>query len=112
MENLLIPNHGKPVEFASVQLIQNKYDTATKKRKDVVIAGMLTKANGEFNLENIPLFGQYKLHVTAIGFKELIPSLSHLVLKEVGNANNSNDSRSYAIVGMLWIKILEILKWI
>ena len=59
---------GKAVEFASIQLIQNKFDTVSKSRKDVIIAGMLTKANGEFSLENVPLFGQYKLKATAIGF--------------------------------------------
>ena len=45
---------SKPIEGATVQLVQNKMDTVTKKRKDVVIAGMLTKTNGEFSLENIP----------------------------------------------------------
>lgn len=62
---------GKPVDAASIQLIQSRLDTATKKRKDVVIGGMLTKANGEFSLENVPLFGQSKLKITAIGFKPL-----------------------------------------
>lgn len=62
---------GKGIDAASVQLIQNRFDTITKKRKDVVIAGMLTKANGEFTLENVPLFGQSVLKVTAIGFKPL-----------------------------------------
>ncbi|HVT86177.1 MAG TPA: outer membrane beta-barrel family protein [Chitinophagaceae bacterium] len=82
---------GKPVEFASVELIQNKFDTATKKRKDVVIAGMLTKTNGQFNLENIPLFGQYKLHVTAIGFKELTqPVAFSFKMGNTGASNNMN----------------------
>ena len=62
---------GKPVDAASVQLVQSRMDTATKKRKDVIIAGMLTKANGEFALENVPLFGQSKLKITAIGFKPI-----------------------------------------
>jgi outer membrane receptor protein involved in Fe transport len=62
---------GKPVEAASVTLVQSRMDTVTKKRKDVIIAGMLTKANGEFSLENIPLFGQSKLKITAIGFKPM-----------------------------------------
>ncbi len=60
---------SKPIEYASVQLVQNKYDSATKKRKEVVISGMLTPHNGEFRLENIPVAGQYKLKVTLIGFK-------------------------------------------
>lgn len=59
----------KPIEYASVQLIQNKFDSATRKRKEVVIAGMLTKGNGEFSLENIPAFGQFKLKITIVGFK-------------------------------------------
>ena len=67
---------GKPVDAASVQLVQSRMDTATKKRKDVIIAGMLTKANGEFSLENIPLFGQSKLKITAIGFKPLEQNVS------------------------------------
>ena len=67
---------GKPVEAASIQLIQSRMDTATKKRKDVIIAGMLTKANGEFSLENIPLFGQSKLKITGIGFKPLEQNVS------------------------------------
>jgi outer membrane receptor protein involved in Fe transport len=59
---------GKGVDAASVQLVQSKPDTVTKKRVDVVINGMLTKANGEFTLENVPMLGQYKLKITAIGF--------------------------------------------
>jgi outer membrane receptor protein involved in Fe transport len=62
---------GKAVEAASVQLIQNKFDSVTKKRKDVVVAGMLTSKKGEFSLENLPVMGSYKLKVTAIGFKPL-----------------------------------------
>ena len=88
---------GKSVEFASVQLIQNKYDTATKKRKDVVIAGMLTKANGEFDLENIPLFGQYKLKVTAIGYKELVQPVAFSFKKVAANNNDPT-----AMLGMLF----------
>jgi hypothetical protein len=61
----------KPIEYASVQLTQNKMDTATKKRKEVVIAGMITKANGEFLLENIPIMGQFKLKISVVGFKTI-----------------------------------------
>ena len=33
---------NKPIEAASVQLLQNKFDSVSKKRKDVIVAGMLT----------------------------------------------------------------------
>ena len=61
--------NGKPLEAASVLLIQNKFDSVTKKRKDVVVAGMLTDKRGDFSLENLNIMAQYKLKITAIGFK-------------------------------------------
>src|SRR5690606_32878633 len=60
---------GKAVEFASVQLTQMRMDSATKTRKEVIVDGMLTKANAEFSLENVPAFGQYTLKATAIGYQ-------------------------------------------
>ena len=60
---------NKPLEAASVQLIQNKFDSVTKKRKDVLVGGMLTNKKGEFSLENLNIMSQYKLKITAIGFK-------------------------------------------
>jgi outer membrane receptor protein involved in Fe transport len=62
---------NKAVEAASVQLIQNKLDTVTKKRKDVVVNGMLTSKNGEFSLENLAVMATYKLKITAIGYKTI-----------------------------------------
>jgi len=62
---------NKSIEAASVQLIQNKMDTVTKKRKDVVVSGQLTKGNGDFSLENLPIMGQFKLKITAIGYLPL-----------------------------------------
>lgn len=67
---------GKAVEYASVQLLQNKMDTVSKQRKEVVIGGMLTQPNGEFSIENVPVFGPLKLKVTAIGFKEMVMPVS------------------------------------
>jgi outer membrane receptor protein involved in Fe transport len=64
-------NTKKPVEAASVQLIQNKLDSITKKRKDVVVSGMLTDKKGEFSLENLAVMATYKLKVTAIGYKTI-----------------------------------------
>lgn len=67
---------GKPIEYASVQLIQNKMDTVTKKRKEVVVSGMLTKANGEFSLENVPAMGQSKLKISVVGYKSIEQTVS------------------------------------
>ncbi len=59
---------NKSIEAASVQLLQNKMDTATKKRRDFVISGQLTKGNGDFTLEGLPIMGQFKLKISAIGY--------------------------------------------
>ena len=60
---------NKGIEAVSVQLVSTKLDPATKERKDTVISGMLTSKNGDFSLENLPVFGNFKLHITAIGYK-------------------------------------------
>lgn len=85
---------GKPVEFVSVQLLQNKIDSVTKERVDVVIGGMLTKANGDFSIENVPLFGPLKLKITAIGFKEIIQPVSFNMRPPQQGANNTGDMSS------------------
>ncbi len=62
---------GKPVDAVSIQLIQNKYDSVSKTRKDVIVNGQLTKANGDFSLEGVNIMAQYKLKITAIGYKTI-----------------------------------------
>jgi len=61
---------NKPVEAASIQLIGNKFDSVQKKRVEAVLSGQLTAANGNFALENLPLMGQFKLKITAIGYEQ------------------------------------------
>jgi outer membrane receptor protein involved in Fe transport len=67
---------NKGVEAASVQLIMTKMDAATKKPKDTLVGGMLTRSNGDFSLENLPLFGQFRLKITAIGYKAIDQKVS------------------------------------
>lgn len=73
---LIDSKSSKPIEYASVELLANRLDSVTKKRKDVTIGGMLTKANGEFRLENVPVFGPLKLKVTVVGFKPFEQAVS------------------------------------
>src|SRR4051794_8816898 len=60
---------NKGIEAASVTLVTTKMDTATKKQKEIIVGGMLTSNSGDFSIENVPLFGRYKLRVTGIGYK-------------------------------------------
>lgn len=87
---------GRPIEYASVQLLQSKMDTVTKKRKETAVAGMLTKANGEFSLENIPVMGPSKLKITVVGFMTYEKAVSFDL--KMGGANNGGMS---AMMGAL-----------
>jgi outer membrane receptor protein involved in Fe transport len=62
---------NKGIEAVSVQLLGSKMDTVTKKRVDTIMGGMLTRKSGDFSIEGLPVFGKYRLRITAIGFKEL-----------------------------------------
>lgn len=92
----------KPLEAASVVLLQNKFDSVTKKRKDVIVGGMLTDKKGEFSIENLPVMVPYILRITAIGFTTIerkvafeinmaairngdMSSMLHAVNKDLGN---------------------------
>lgn len=78
---------GKPIDAASIQLIQTKMDTATKKPKKVVVNGMLTQANGDFRLEGIPVMGQYSLLITGIGYKSYNTNFSFIDRKTMQQGN-------------------------
>src|ERR1700730_10253367 len=59
---------NKPIDGVSVQLIQSKFDTVSRKRKDTVLAGMFTNKKGEFSFDGLPLFGNLGLQLTTIGY--------------------------------------------
>jgi uncharacterized protein (UPF0212 family) len=60
---------GKPIEGASIQLSQNKMDTATKKRRDFVVAILLSDKKGDFSIDKLPVLTPYQLLITAVGYK-------------------------------------------
>ena len=66
----LLDSAGKPVVGASVLLLQSKRDSATGKQRDVLVKGVSTASNGEFNFEDLPIMG-IKIKISATGFKEI-----------------------------------------
>ena len=65
---VLDANTGKPLEAASIQLTQTKMDTAIKKRREYVIAALLTDKKGDFSIDKLPVITTYQLLITAIGY--------------------------------------------
>ncbi|RFS19662.1 TonB-dependent receptor [Chitinophaga silvatica] len=77
---------GKPVSYASVIVLQNRMDSATKKMKEKLVKGALTKGNGEFSLDDIPARGPLKLRITATGYKTYEQAVSFPPFdKDLGN---------------------------
>jgi outer membrane receptor protein involved in Fe transport len=60
---------GQPMAQASVILLKATTDPATKKRKLVLLKGTETKANGEFDFEDLPIVTQMVARISATGYK-------------------------------------------
>src|SRR6188508_2463708 len=82
---------GAAINGASVLLLQSRYDTVTKKRKDVLLKGITTKSNGEFSFTDLPMFGQMKLKISATGFKPIEQTVA-FQMKMDANAPKPNSS--------------------
>jgi outer membrane receptor protein involved in Fe transport len=59
---------GKGLGYASVQLRGMRYDSTSRSMKEVVVAGQLTEANGDFSLEGLPVRGQFTLIINYMGY--------------------------------------------
>lgn len=60
---------GKGIDAASIQILQTKKDSVSGQTQQVVVTGMLTRANGEFRLEQVPAMGRFTLEVSGIGYR-------------------------------------------
>ncbi len=90
---------NKGVDAASVQLYMSKFDTATKSRKDTLMGGMLTKPNGDFSLENLPVFGNYTLKISGIGYTSISQKLAFTLKMPTQDAQGNMDV-SQALAGV------------
>src|SRR6202000_1186583 len=60
---------GQPMGQVSALVMRQVVDPATKKKKLVLLKGMDTKANGEFDFEDLPIASQLILKLSATGYK-------------------------------------------
>jgi outer membrane receptor protein involved in Fe transport len=60
---------GQPMGQASVMVMKSTIDPNTKKKKLVLLKGVDTKANGEFDLEDLPIASQLVLKMSATGYR-------------------------------------------
>lgn len=64
----MVDEAGKPVEFATILLLKTVKDSITKADKDVVVKGMTSAANGDFEFSDLPIFAKLKMKVSSVGF--------------------------------------------
>ncbi|MFL5739058.1 MAG: outer membrane beta-barrel protein [Flavisolibacter sp.] len=89
---------NKGVEAASVTLVTSRMDTVTKKTREVIVGGMLTTNSGDFSIENVALFGRYKLKVTGIGYKEHDQAVAFDLPNRNAMGNNSDPSALLSVL--------------
>ncbi len=64
----IVDSDGKPLADVSVLLMKTSRDSISKKSKDILVSGLTTKANGDFNFSDIPLSGPMKLKISSLEF--------------------------------------------
>lgn len=69
---------GKAISDASVIALQSRFDTVSKKNKDILVKGTVTAKNGDFNLEDLPVGGKLVLKISATGYLVTDQTISFL----------------------------------
>lgn len=72
----IVDSSGKGVSDASIVLLHQRMDTTTKKMKEVLLRGASTQSNGDFNLEELPVIGQFTLTVSSKGYSTVSQKIS------------------------------------
>ena len=78
----VVDSAGKAISEASVIVLRTRFDSTTKKSKDVLVKGTSTAGNGDFSMENLPMMGRLKLVISGTGFKELKQDFSFMPARD------------------------------
>lgn len=78
----VVDSTGHAISEASVIVLISKFDTVTKKSKDVLVKGTATAANGDFSIEDLPLMGRLKLVISGTGYQELKQDFSFMAPRD------------------------------
>ena len=91
----LIDADGKPVNGASVLLMNKKMDSSTKKIKQVLVKGLTTKANGDFSFDELNIKNNLVLKISNSGFKAIELPISFFIKMEPGAARPAGGIPSF-----------------
>ncbi len=85
----LVDSSGKSVSDASVMLLHTRVDASNKKMKEVLLKGIGTKANGEFEFDELPVMGTLKLKISATGYKPVEQAVSFIGSNKPGTPSQT-----------------------
>lgn len=74
----VVDSSGKGVGGASVVLLGSKFDTTTKKFREVLLKAMNTKNSGNFRFEELPVMGQMILKISYTGYDAFEKKISFI----------------------------------
>ena len=60
---------NRGIAGVTVQLSGNKFDTVSKQMKQAILKTVITETNGDFSLDGLAIFGNFKMKVSALGYK-------------------------------------------
>jgi ferric enterobactin receptor len=83
---------GAPMAEVSALLLKSTVDPTTKKKKLVLVKGMETKANGEFDFEDLPIYAPLVLRLSATGYKNQDISFSITTAPAAPGAKPANQA--------------------
>jgi outer membrane receptor protein involved in Fe transport len=64
----VVDEEGNALAYANVQLMGKVFNPQTRSLKDTLLAGQFTQGNGDFNLEQLPIIGEFELIFSFLGF--------------------------------------------
>lgn len=73
----VLDNDGKPLPYTSVIIFQSRKDSAGVMREKL-LKGAMTQNNGDFSIEELPVFGPLVLKITATGFKPYTQTITFI----------------------------------
>jgi outer membrane receptor protein involved in Fe transport len=93
---------NKGIEAVTVLLTGSRFDTATKKMKEVTLGTLITKANGDFSFDNLSVMGKFNLKASVLGYKPYDKAVTFdLKMPQGGAANASGGGGANAGMQML-----------
>ena len=81
---------GKGVDGASLQVINDRFDSTTGKVKSSTLKAAITDSKGNFDLDNLPVMGSLTLKFSAVGYKAIDQKVSFGLRKPGGTSVENN----------------------